>query len=345
MSRARPPRPAPPALLIAAALLAILLGAALLGVARSAGGSLDALVVTPAPLPASAASAASAPRITLPTLAAPAAPPAAEQPLAPVTVLLLGSDRRPGERAIPRTDAMIVLRLDPAAGRVAMLSLPRDLWAPIPGHGENRISNAYLWGEREGPPGAGMALAAATVSALLGLPIDHVALVDLQGFAGLVDAVGGVTVDIPAELVDRRYPTLDYGTTTVRFRPGRQRLYGQDALAYARIRHPDSDFARGERQQQILLAFGERLRERGHLANVLAAEQIAAALAGFVQTDMPRERIVALAWALRSLDAAAVERYALGEADVSFGVGADRFAQLARPGALERLAARLAGGE
>jgi LCP family protein required for cell wall assembly len=344
MSRPRSPRSIAPALLITSALLAILLGAAALGVARSAGGSLDALVVTAAPLPASAASAV-APRITLPTLAAPTAPPAADEPLAPVTVLLLGSDRRPGERAIPRTDAMIVVRVDPAAGRVAMLSLPRDLWVPIPGHGENRISNAYLWGEREGPPGAGLALAGATVSGLLGLPIDHIALVDLDGFAGLVDAVGGVTVDVAAELVDRRYPTMDYGTTTVRFRPGRQRLYGEAALAYARMRHPDSDFGRAERQQQILLAIGERLRERGHLANLLAAEQIAAALAGFAQTDMPRERIVALAWAMRELDAAAVERYALGADDVSFGVGADRFAQSARPGAIERLAARLLGAE
>lgn len=345
MSRLRLPRPILVAILILVAVLAAL-GAGLLRVARSATGSLDAMVVTAAPLPAGTPSP-TAPRISLPTVAAQASPipptPSASEPLAPVTVLLLGSDRRPGEKAIPRTDAIILARVDPLAGRVALLSLPRDLWAPIPGYSSNRISNAYLWGERAGPPGAGMTLARATISDLLGLQIDYVALIDLAGFAGLVDAVGGVIVDVEHELVDRRYPTVDYGTTTVRFQPGRQRLYGEAALAYARIRHPDSDFARSQRQQQLLLALAERLRDRGHLANLLAAEQIAAALAGFVQTDMPREQIVALAWALRDLDLASVERYALTEADVRFGVGADRFAQTARPGALERLAAQLLG--
>jgi len=333
--------PAPRRALLALALAAVALAAWAVGAARGAQRHIDALVVTAAPLPASAAGPAGH-AIVLPTVPAPRPTPPSGGP-APLTLLLLGADRRPGERAIPRTDTIIVARVDPAARRVALLSLPRDLWAPIPGYGQNRISNAFLWGEREGPPGAGMALARATVSDLLGLPIDHVALIDLAGFAGLVDAVGGVTVDVERELVDRRYPTLDYGTTTVRFTPGRQRLFGQDALAYVRIRHPDSDFARALRQQQVLLAIADRLRERGHLANILAAEQIADALAGFLQTDLPRDQIVALAWALRDLDLGSVERYALGEADVSFGVDADRFAQTARPGAVRRLAAALAG--
>src|SRR5690606_38878936 len=147
-----------------------------------------AMVVTAAPLPAGTPSP-TAPRISLPTVAAQASPipptPSASEPLAPVTVLLLGSDRRPGEKAIPRTDAIILARVDPLAGRVALLSLQRDLWAPIPGYSSNRISTAYLWGERAGPPGAGMTLARATISDLLGLQSDYVALIDLAGFAGL----------------------------------------------------------------------------------------------------------------------------------------------------------------
>jgi LCP family protein required for cell wall assembly len=328
------PRPARPPRRRSAAALAALAAAALLllalGPLRGALGvrrSLQAIVVTPAPSPAAAPAG---PRLALPTVG-PARPGQAR----PVTVLILGADRRPGEEATPRSDAIIVARVDPGRGRVAILSLPRDLWAPIPGHGSNRLNSAYLWGERDGPPGGGMALARAAVGDLLGIPIDYVAAADFRGFAGLVDAIGGVTVDVQRPLEDRQFPTASHGVTTVRFAPGPQRMDGVTALTYARLRHPDSDFERGLRQQAVLLAVAERLRERGDLANLLAAERAAAALAGYVQTDMPPETIVALAWALRSLDAAAVERYALTPDDVRFGVGQDRFAQQARPGVVE----------
>lgn len=338
-------RPAPQRRRPAAGLLALLAAVALLAVAagplRSAFGvrrSLQQIVVTPAPAPP-AARARPAHLLALPTVgpAQPGAP-------APVTVLLLGADRRPGEEVTPRSDAILVVRADPAAGRVAVLSLPRDLWVPIPGHGSNRLNSAYLWGERDGPAGGGMALARAAVGDLLGTPIDYVAVADFRGFAGLVDAIGGVTVDVERELVDTRFPTADRRFTTVRFAPGPQRMDGVTALTYARVRHPDSDFERGVRQQAVLLAVVARLRERGDLANLLAAERAAAALAGYVRTDMPAEQMLALALALRDLDAAAVERYALAEADVSFGVGNDRFAQLARPGAIERAARLLVYG-
>lgn len=315
-----------------------LIGGALVREVVGARRNLAALAVTAVASPTAAPDAS--PLLILPTLdpARPGAP-------RPLTVLLLGTDRRPGEEVTPRSDAILVVRLEPASGRVAVLSLPRDLWAPIPGHGHNRLNAAYLWGERDGPPGGGMALARAVVGGLLGVPIDYVAVTDFRGFAALVDTVGGITVDVEAPLVDERFPTLDRGTTSVRFSPGPQAMDGGTALTYARIRHPDSDFARGRRQQAVLIALAEALRDRGYLANLLAAERLSGALVGYVQTDMPPELIVELAWALRDLDGAAVERYALSEADVSFGVDNDRFAQIARPGALERYARLLVYGE
>lgn len=322
---------------LAVALTVVLLGFALLRGAVGARRNLAAIVVTPAPSATRAPDAA--PLLALPTLE-----PAPEGAAAPITVLLLGLDRRPGEEATPRSDAMLVVRVDPARRRVALLSLPRDLWAPIPGHGRNRLNAAYLWGEREGPPGGGMALARATVSGLLGVPIDYVAVTDFRGFAALVDTVGGVTVNVERALVDERFPTLERGTTTVRFSPGPQAMDGATALTYARVRHPDSDFERGRRQQAVLVALAEALRNRGYMANLLAAERLTGALVGYVQTDMPAELMVELAWALRDLDPAAVERYALSEAEVVFGVDRDRFAQTARPGVLERYARLLIGG-
>jgi len=322
------------ATLLVVALLGLGAAAQALGVRRD----LAALQITPAPTP-ERAGAGGAPLLMLPTLA-----PTRSGAPAPVTVLLLGTDRRPGEEVTPRSDAVLVARIDPARKRVALLSLPRDLWVAIPGHGNNRLNAAYLWGERDGPPGGGLALARATVSDTLGLPIDYGVVVDFRGFAGIIDALGGVNVDVPRPLVDREFPTADYRVTTVRFAAGRQRMDGARALAYARIRHPDSDFERGLRQQAVLVAIAERLRERGDLATWFAARRVSAALVGYVQTDMPVERMLELIWALRDLDPAAVERYAFTEADVRFGVDNDRIAQAPRPGVVERYARLLLYG-
>ncbi|MBX0327494.1 LCP family protein, partial [Oscillochloris sp. ZM17-4] len=338
--RAGPPALPPIGILALAALgvALILLGLGRLGgIAAGASRNLDAIIVTPAPTPQRQAATS---LLTLPTVAPAPGQPAAP---APVTVLLLGSDRRPGEEATPRSDAIIVARVEPARGRVAILSLPRDLWVDIPGHGQGRVNAAYLWGEHDGPPGAGMALAKATVGDLLGVPIDYAAAVDFRGFIGLVDSLDGVTVDVEAPLVDDYFPTASYGVTTVRFAPGLQQMDGATALTYCRVRHPDDDFARHRRQQAVLLAIAARLRERGGLDNLLAAEHLSGALVGFVQTDMPRDQIIGLAWALRGLDLASVERYNLGEDGVTFGVENDRYALQARPGVIAAMARQLVG--
>jgi LCP family protein required for cell wall assembly len=337
--RANPPPRTPLGIAILAALgiALILLGfGRLFDIASVAGRNLDALVVTPAPTPPRQSATA---LLTLPTIPATSA-----SPVGPITILLLGSDRRPGEDVTPRADAIIVVYIDPARGRAAMLSLPRDLWVPIPGYGENRLNAAYLWGEHDGPPGTGMALAKATVGDLLGLPIDYVAVVDFRGFIGLIDALDGVTVDVAEALVDTRFPTADHGFTTVRFAPGPQPMDGATALTYCRVRHPDDDFARHLRQQAVLLGIAARLRERG-VAGLLSAERLSGALVGFVQTDMPRDRIIDEALAMRGLDLASVDRYALGASDVTFGVDNDRYALKARPGVMAALTRQLIGAD
>ncbi|MCG8346579.1 MAG: LCP family protein [Chloroflexales bacterium] len=276
-------------------------------------------------------------RTTMPNqnLAAPtpAPPPAGEA----ATILLLGSDRRPGEPGIPRTDAIILVRVDPEQQRIALLSLPRDLWVEIPGYGSARINAAYVWGEQYGAPGGGMALARETTSHLLNIPIDYVAMIDFEGFIGLIDSIEGINVNVEKELYDNAFPTMDYGYTTVHFLPGVQHMDGITALTYSRIRHPDSDFVRLRRQQAVLAGIADRLHERGDWQNVVTADQITESLVGYVQTDMPRERILGLGWALRDFDLATIERYSLNESMVTFGVGNDRYAELPLPDALADL--------
>jgi polyisoprenyl-teichoic acid--peptidoglycan teichoic acid transferase len=256
-----------------------------------------------------------------------------------VTILLLGSDLRPGETSIPRTDAIILVRVDPQVGRVAMLSLPRDLWVSIPGYGENRLNSAYLWGEHYGQQN-GLELARQTVSNALGINVDYVALINFEGFVGLVDHLGGITVNVKKALYDPRFPTSEYGTTRVSFAAGRQSMDGARALIYSRIRHPDSDFERMQRQQDVLLAIAEKLRQRGNLANVLNADQLSGALVGYVQTTIPKEQLLALGWSLRSMQRSAVKLYYIDEYSVTRGVGSDRYALTVDPAALQTLVKR-----
>ncbi len=260
-------------------------------------------------------------------------PPAGEA----VTLLLLGIDQRPGERTIPRTDTVMLLRIDPVQRRIAMLSLPRDLWVEIPGYGYNRVNSAYVWGEMYQHPGGGLALAHTTVSQLTGIAIDYVFLIDFQAFIALIDNLGGIMVNVEEELYDNQFPTMDFGYTEAHFLPGLQAMNGTTTLTYCRIRHPDSDFLRLERQQAVLVSIGNRIRERGDLQNIVTADQFTESLRGYVVTDMPSNRILGLAWALRDLQPDQVERYTLDANDITFGVGTDLYAQRVSPAALEQV--------
>jgi LCP family protein required for cell wall assembly len=260
-----------------------------------------------------------------------------------VTLLFLGNDRRPGERGIPRTDTILLVRADPYRNRIALLSLPRDLWVNIPGYGSNRINAAYVWGEIYHAQGGGLGLARRTVSGLLGIEIDNVTMVDFEGFIGLIDTLGGITVDVEKELYDPTFPTMDYGYQAVHFVPGPQQMDGRTALTYSRIRHPDSDFMRNRRQQAVLVAIGQRLRERGDMQNLATIDRLTGALKGFVQTTIPEARMAHLLWTFRNFDPARVERYSITNDMVAWGVGADRYALVAPRPVLNSLVAQFMG--
>lgn len=175
-----------------------------------------------------------------------------------LNVLILGLDRRPGETGPVRTDTIILATFDPQQPQVALLSIPRDLWVDIPGQGSNRLNTANYFGDLA-QPGYGPILAMQTVQHNLGPVVHGYIELDFAGFVTLVDALGGIEIDVPETIVDDRYPTPDYGVTTITIPAGRQYMDGETALIYARTRHSDGDFGRSQRQQQLLRALATRV--------------------------------------------------------------------------------------
>jgi LCP family protein required for cell wall assembly len=205
----------------------------------------------------------------------------------PFTVLLLGSDddsKFPPDRL--NTQSMILVRIDPASKQATMLSIPRDLWVPIPNQGNGKISWAYQLG---GPQGA-----IAAVESNFKVHIDDYAWIGLNGLVKVIDQLGGVNVVVTNPVMDDFYPSDltsndPYGYYRVAVLPGAVHLDGVHALQYVRSRHGDlrGDFGRSERQQQVLLAIKA---QASHL-NIADLPTLAAAFNGEIKTSMALGRL------------------------------------------------------
>jgi LCP family protein required for cell wall assembly len=239
-----------------------------------------------------------------------------------INILLIGVDERPDhpEEGV-RSDTLIVVHLDTIGRRVSLLSIPRDTRVELRDIGPAKINVAYgygyaaagkLYGEGVTPAQGGMALTAETVGQFLDLPIHYTAQINFDGFARVIDALGGVTIDVPRRIVDDAYPTPDFGTVRVEFEPGPQRMDGARALIYARTRHADSDFERAGRQQQVIRAVVDELRARGPLGAALLVPALGHALDGAFTTTLPLSRpdmILGIGWIATGLDPATIGQY------------------------------------
>ncbi len=210
----------------------------------------------------------------------------------PVHILLLGVDSRPDEDDPPRSDTIIVVRVDPVLDRVDAFSIPRDLLVEIPGYGATKINAAYVYGERDGLPGGGPILAAQTIEYNFGIRINYFATVSISGMERVVDTIGGIIVDVPVVVKDDQYPTEDFRFTRVYFPTGIQPMDGREAVQYSRTRHGDNDFRRSERQQQILLAIRDQILVSGVITNLPA---IISEIGDSVRTDLSIRQVLSLA--------------------------------------------------
>jgi len=216
-----------------------------------------------------------------------------------MNILLIGLDQREDEAGPWRADTLILITMDPDEGTAGALSIPRDLWVPIPSFGEDRINSAYFYGEMRGGEEEGARLTVETAERSFGVPIHRYACFNFVAFRAIIDAIGGITVDVEEAIWDERYPDGHGGTMIVAFDRGLQFMDGETALRYVRTRHGGSDFDRIRRQQKVLWAIRDKVRALDILPKVPGLIQ---ALGENVQTDLELREIVAMAQFVLALD-------------------------------------------
>ena len=217
-----------------------------------------------------------------------------------VNIALLGSDKRPNSEGW-RTDVIIVVSINPDIPSVSMFSIPRDTWVYIPNWRYTRVNLADSHGEAVKFPGGGPGLVEQTLQYNFGIPVQYYARVDFDGFKNIIDAVGGVDVVADCPLYDV-FPDNPPGVTDIGYTEvtgtidipvaGIYHLDGKHALWYSRSRKTTSDFDRSRRQQRVLRALWNKIKEQG-LINRLP--DIWGDVANTVQTDLSLNDVLYLA--------------------------------------------------
>lgn len=239
-----------------------------------------------------------------------------------VTILLMGLDYRDWEAGeVPRTDSMILLTIDPMTSSAGMLSIPRDMWVNIPGYDYYKINQAYYFGELDQLPGGGPALAVKTVESFIGVPINYYAQIDFGAFVRVIDEIGGVKIDVPEKI------TIDPigDSPKVTLEPGRYTLNGELALAYARSRKGSGDdFARAERQQQVILAVRDRILQFDQMPSLVTkAPKIYQEISSGLQTNLTFDQAFRLGLLAMDLPAENIRKAVIGPSEVEFAKSPD----------------------
>jgi polyisoprenyl-teichoic acid--peptidoglycan teichoic acid transferase len=216
----------------------------------------------------------------------------------PTSILLLGTDSAPtrARAGLRHTDSMMLVTTDPEHNRIAYLSIPRDLRVVIPDHGTDKINVAFQLG--------GPRLAVRTVREYTGLPVNHLVIVDFARFEELIDALGGVTVNVPKPILSNRFDcpfrTAEQCSSWDgwRFEKGNHELDGRRALIYSRIREnrldpAENDLSRAERQQDVLQALTQKLTSFGTLVQL---PWIGDDLTKPLATDLTTGEFIQLGW-------------------------------------------------
>jgi polyisoprenyl-teichoic acid--peptidoglycan teichoic acid transferase len=229
-------------------------------------------------------------------------------------LVLIGADDRKGE--VGRSDTLMVVWINPARKKAAIMSIPRDLKATIPGRGTTKINAAYAYG--------GADLTRKTVEALLGQPTDGYVKVNFESFIKAMEVMGGVYIDVPDVEGQGRGMNYDdnWGNLHIHLRPGYQYLTGRQAIGFVRYRKSnihglgDGDFKRAERQQLFLKAM---VQQHLKVQNLPATLKAARALMSCFETDLSWRQVIDLARLLKSMNIADIKSVTIPAVDAMQG--------------------------
>ncbi|MFB6648799.1 LCP family protein [Bacillus toyonensis] len=226
----------------------------------------------------------------------------------PFTILIMGIEDYATDGQNGRTDSLMFATVNPKTQRISLMSIPRDSRVPIVGKDkEDKINAAHAYG--------GEQMAIKTVEGFLKVPVDHYIKIDFQGFKGIVDAVGGVTVDVPFDFWERS--DVDY-YKKIQFKQGQQDLNGEEALAYVRMRKqdPNGDYGRAARQRQLLAAVAQKLNSA---STVFKIKDLTAVVGKYIKTDIPISDGLALYNKLSGFDPSTIQTLKLEGEDKKIG--------------------------
>ena len=164
------------------------------------------------------------------------------------TIMIMGVDERGDD--VGRSDTLMIATLDPKKDQAALLSVPRDTRVKIKGHGYDKINAAYAYG--------GHNLTKGTVESFLGVPMDHYVIINIQAFQRIIDAIGGIDIDVEKRMYYED-PWDDDGGLVINLQPGMQHMDGKTAITYVRFRDEEGDIGRIGRQQKFMKAVMEKI--------------------------------------------------------------------------------------
>lgn len=221
-------------------------------------------------------------------------------------ILVMGMDRRPGARdnLNARTDAMMLVSYDPQNNHLGILDIPRDMHFAVLNMRDDLIRVNTLMVEGESlEEGCGPFFAMETFQLNLGMYVDAYIAFDFVAFIDFVDSIGGVTVNVPSRISDPNFPDMNYGVDALYLSAGRQEMNGSTALAYARTRHGDNDYLRGERQLDVVLGIREQLGDARVIQELVAnLPNLVNSLDGHFYSNLPPEQLSFLGLSMMTLD-------------------------------------------
>ncbi len=194
------------------------------------------------------------------------------------TIMIMGVDERDDD--VGRSDTLMVAALDPKNDQASLLSVPRDTRVKIKGHGWDKINAAYAYG--------GEKLTQRTVEDFLGLNIDHYVIINTKSFVKIIDALGGIDIDVEKRMYYED-PWDDDGGLLIDLKPGPQHMDGKTAVTYVRYRDEEGDIGRIRRQQKFMKACMDKLVSPSIITSL---PSIIKEVMGSIKTDMSLRQIL-----------------------------------------------------